>query len=107
MEHHQISPQDFIEKLDAGDIQKSQIIDVREQHEWAYYHLEGSKHMPMNSIPNQLDVLSKGEDLYIICAHGVRSDMVSQFLTEQGFDRVINVQGGMAAVSALRDFQYD
>jgi rhodanese-related sulfurtransferase len=107
MEELQISPGQFLKLLEKGEIDSKQIIDVREKMEWVYYHLEGSEHMPMNTIPERLEELPKDHVLYVICAHGVRSDMVCQYLHDQGFDQAINVQGGMAAVSGLRGFQYD
>jgi rhodanese-related sulfurtransferase len=107
MEETHIRPDQFLSKLEAGEIDSKQVIDVREKQEWEYYHLEGTQHIPMNIVPEKLEELAKDRKLYLICAHGVRSDMVCHFLQEQGFEQAINVLGGMAAVSGLRGFQYD
>lgn len=95
------------EQLSANKVTTVQIIDVREQAEWDYYHIEGSRHVPMNTIPGRLDELDSEQPLYIVCAHGVRSEKVCRFLAEQGYDDLTNIAGGMAAVSALEGFQYD
>jgi len=102
-----ISPKLFTEKLDKGELADAVIIDVREKMEWDYYHLEEARLIPMNSIPEQLDLLPKDRKLYIICAHGVRSAHVCYFLQGQGFGNAVNVEGGIAAVAMIRGFQYD
>ncbi|MFB9325267.1 rhodanese-like domain-containing protein [Paenibacillus aurantiacus] len=103
----QISPEKFVESLDAGEIDRAQIIDVREKEEWDYYHLEQSTWIPMQTIPSRLDELNPDQPLYIICAHGIRSDRVCAYLSEKGYSRLRNVVGGMAAVADLQGFEYD
>jgi hypothetical protein len=58
-------------------------------------------------LPLKADQWVKEQPFYIICAHGVRSFAVANYLVEQGFIDVTNVAGGMAAVAELRGFQYD
>jgi rhodanese-related sulfurtransferase len=102
-----ISPKEFLQ-LYENEIKDSQcIIDVRELMEWDYYHLEKSALLPMNTIPGYLNKLPRDKTLYIICAHGIRSHAVCEYLRKNGFDNVCNVSGGMAAVAQLRGFQYD
>ncbi|WP_127585319.1 rhodanese-like domain-containing protein [Paenibacillus koleovorans] len=107
MSYAYISPKAFHEKLNAWSPEQGMIVDVRERYEWDYYHLDESILMPMNTIPGRLEELSREGQLFIICAHGVRSETVSHFLAERGFDNVVNVNGGMAAFAELRGFQYD
>jgi rhodanese-related sulfurtransferase len=107
MHYTYIHPRAFVQKLEQWSPEEGSIIDVREHNEWDYYHLEESRLMPMNTIPARLEEFSKDDALYIICAHGVRSETVSHYLAEQGFTNVINVNGGMAVVAELRGFAYD
>jgi rhodanese-related sulfurtransferase len=107
MESLFIEPEEFNQKLQTGEIAASQVIDVREIAEWNFYHLEETKHIPMNTIPAKMSNLDEDEALYIICAHGVRSAAVCNYMAEHNFTKVINVEGGMAAVAELRGFQYD
>lgn len=102
-----IHPRLFQEALANKQLQNSLILDVREKAEWDYYHLEEAKLMPMNTIPLKLHEIPDDRNVYVICAHGVRSMMVCEYLRENGFDKAINVEGGMAAVAMLRGFQYD
>ncbi|MBD0380630.1 rhodanese-like domain-containing protein [Paenibacillus sedimenti] len=102
-----IQPHKFLEVLDQGQLQDSIIVDVREPYEWDYYHMEEAVLLPMQQIPHRMGELPENKDIYLVCAHGVRSYRVAEFLQENGFDRVINVEGGMAAIGTLRGFQYD
>lgn len=103
-----IEPEVFLKQVRAGELMKVQIIDVREQEEWDYYHLEQSTLIPLQTIPNHLEKFqSNGQPIYIICAHGVRSVAACRYLNERGISNLRNVAGGMAAVASLEGFQYD
>lgn len=107
METMFIEPEEFNQKLQAGEIAASQVIDVREITEWNYYHLEETRHIPMNTVPEMMSQLDEEETVYVICAHGVRSAAVCDYMAKHNFANVINVEGGMAAIAGLRGFQYD
>ncbi|WP_042162684.1 rhodanese-like domain-containing protein [Paenibacillus gorillae] len=106
-EWQDISADELLKLMDEGKLQREQVIDVRELHEWEYYHLESSLLIPMNSIPHRLGELDDDKPLYIVCAHGVRSAAVCRYLQEQGYGSLHNVEGGMAAIALLQGFQYD
>ncbi|WP_368784326.1 rhodanese-like domain-containing protein [Acinetobacter baumannii] len=42
--------------------------------------------------------MDKEQTIYVMCAHGVRSWHVMQYLLGNGFSRVVNVEGGMAEI---------
>lgn len=102
-----IEPKAFVDKLNAKQLGDALIIDVREAWEWEYYHLDEAKLIPMNTIPARMGELPEDQTLYIVCAHGVRSANVCYYLRQQGYEKVVNVDGGMAAVAMLKGFQYD
>ncbi|MBD2869620.1 rhodanese-like domain-containing protein [Paenibacillus arenilitoris] len=102
-----VTPEALLEGLGNGRIEPIQIIDVREPFEWDYYHLEGSIPIPMNTIPSRLGELDDSKTIYVICAHGVRSVAVCDFLDERGYGGIRNVEGGIAAVASLKGFAYD
>ncbi len=70
------------------------IIDVREQHEVAGGMIPGAVHIPMNDIPDRLDVFKEGVEYIIVCAAGVRSENVAAYLSANGYDAV-SMEGGM------------
>jgi rhodanese-related sulfurtransferase len=105
MQH--IDAAQFVKLIQGEQGEAACIIDVREQQEWDYYHLDEAELIPMNTIPSRMGEIPDDKDVYIVCAHGVRSQMVCSFLEQQGKRGVINVIGGMAAVAAQLGFQYD
>lgn len=108
MSFKSISPEEFLRTYeDKARMADAVVLDVREPAEWDYYHLEESVLMPVNSIPDKLEELPQDRTVYVICAHGVRSDMVCRYLQQHGRVNMVNVEGGMSAVAELRGFQYD
>lgn len=72
------------------------IIDVRENHEVALGIIPGAKHIPMGEIPNELKQFDENQTYYIVCAGGVRSANVVEYLNDHDIDAV-NIEGGMHA----------
>lgn len=103
MDKHNISANEFVELYEQGALDEAQIIDVREPYEWEMYHLDKAIHIPMNTIPEKQQEISKEKPVYLVCAHGVRSWHVTNYLLHQGLHNVINVEGGMAEISYLME----
>lgn len=73
------------------------LIDVREDAELNICAISGAKHIPMSRVPSCLDTLKNHKELVIMCHHGIRSSRVVNFLREQGFQNVHNLEGGIDA----------
>lgn len=72
----------------------AQLIDVRENDEWAAVHAQGATHIPMSEITGRIQEIDPDRDIYVICHLGGRSAQVCQYLENSlGWD-VINVEGG-------------
>jgi len=82
--------------LDDGET-KPVILDVREPWEVGVCKLDGATFIPMRQIPGRLSELDRDKDLVVLCHHGVRSQQVAYFLEQQGFEKIFNVRGGIAA----------
>jgi adenylyltransferase/sulfurtransferase len=80
----------------AGNYQ-GLLIDVREPDEHAAARIEGSRLIPLQTLPDQLDSLPQDREILIHCKVGGRSAKAVQFLLDQGFTDVKNVAGGMDA----------
>lgn len=102
-----VEPEAFLALIKEGKLTGDQVIDVREQMEWDYYHLEPSTLMPLNTIPERMDEIPVDKPVYLICAHGIRSVSACRYLHEKGYGNLRNVEGGMAAVALAQGFQYD
>jgi rhodanese-related sulfurtransferase len=70
------------------------LIDVREEGEAAICAIEGSRLIPMNTIPQRLGEIPRDRPVALYCHHGVRSMMAGQFLVRNGFD-VLSLAGGI------------
>lgn len=74
-------------------------IDVREEVELQHGMIEGSIHIPMQSIPGQLSTLGKhkNDTIVLICRSGIRSQQVGEYMEKMGFTDIINLADGMNA----------
>lgn len=99
----EIDPAEFVRLLLSGRLDNARIVDVREPQEWARYSLAEAERVPVRLVPLRISGWSKEEDIYVLCAHGVRSAAVCDYLRRNGFSRAVNVAGGLAAVAWLKD----
>jgi rhodanese-related sulfurtransferase len=72
------------------------LLDVREDDEWTAGHAPGALHVPMMEIPARADDVPTDRDVVVVCRVGARSAQVVAYLRQNGFDRVTNLDGGMA-----------
>lgn len=79
------------------------ILDVRETDEYAICRIEGSRLIPMNSVPARLAEIPQDVPVLVQCHHGGRSMKVTQFLRAKGYARVTNLKGGIDAWSLKVD----
>ncbi|QJD30346.1 rhodanese-like domain-containing protein [Methylococcus geothermalis] len=86
-----------VERLLKSAEPKPLLLDVREPNEFAYCRIEGSLHIPMGEIASRLNELDPDREIVVVCHHGMRSFQVAQFLETQGFERIINLSGGIDA----------
>jgi len=75
----------------------ARILDVREPFELQICAISGAAHIPMGRIPQQLADIPRDAHVLVMCHHGGRSARVTQFLRQNGFDKVSNIAGGIAA----------
>lgn len=73
------------------------ILDVREEAEFAFGHIEGAKSIPLGDLEARMKELDMDQELYVICRTGKRSDLAAQKLANAGFNKVYNVLPGMTA----------
>ena len=75
------------------------LIDVRRDDEWQAGHSPNAIHIALHELPARTAELPTGP-LYLICHAGVRSTQACLFLAQQGYSKLSNVTGGMAAWEA-------
>lgn len=73
------------------------MIDVREQSEYDAGHIPGITLIPMNSVPNRLSEIPTDKTVVLSCRSGNRSGQVFQYLKQQGYTNIHNLEGGIVA----------
>ncbi|MEM9558398.1 MAG: molybdopterin-synthase adenylyltransferase MoeB [Acidobacteriota bacterium] len=71
------------------------LLDVREPFEAEIATIEGALLIPLGELPRRLDELDRESILVVHCHHGGRSAQAVGFLRSQGFDRAVNLGGGI------------
>ncbi|CAN5662369.1 rhodanese-like domain-containing protein [soil metagenome] len=92
-----ITPRELKKRLEAGE--QPELLDVREPWEFEAARIEGSRLIPLGALPERVSELDPGRETVVICHHGTRSAYVTQSLDRTGFDRVLNLEGGLDAYS--------
>jgi len=74
------------------------LLDVREPYEYKEFHIENCIHIPLGDLEAKCESeLSKGDDIVVYCAMGMRSLDGAMILKEKGFNRVRSLEGGLTA----------
>ncbi len=89
----EITPLELKARLDRGD--DLVLLDVREPHETQICSLDGFTLVPLGDVPRRLEELDRQRDLVVYCRSGARSLRAVMFLRRQGFDRAVNLTGGI------------
>jgi adenylyltransferase/sulfurtransferase len=95
----EITPTELKERLDRGD--RLTIIDVREPFEWDIGNLEahGARLIPLKQVPQRMEEIDPGEEIVLQCRSGARSAQALGYLRQNGYERLLNLKGGILAWS--------
>ena len=74
-----------------------QVLDVRRLAEWKSGHIKEAIHIPLDRLAQNPGRLDRNTPVAAICAGGYRSSIATSIMEQQGFVRITNVVGGMAA----------
>lgn len=92
-------------QLDAGIKAKKdwQIVDVREPNEYATGHVPKAVNIPLGSLSQRINEISKDKDVILVDLNGTRAFTAWQTLTQKGYDshRVKVLVGGMEQWKSL------
>jgi rhodanese-related sulfurtransferase/rubrerythrin len=73
------------------------LLDVRQPFEYEEAHLPGAKLVPLPKLIDSLEEMERQKPVLVYCAVGGRSLMAAQLLSNQGFEEVYQMQGGIDA----------
>lgn len=88
-----ILPEELKKRLDAGE--KPILLDVREPWEFTICKIEGSVNISMSEPEKLINELNANDEIIAICHHGMRSFQVCNYLENNGFNKVLNLDGGI------------
>ena len=74
------------------------VFDVRKPGEYAAEHIENVSSTPLDFLNDYISEFPTNKDFYVHCAGGYRSVIASSILKARGFNKVIDVAGGYAAI---------
>ncbi len=82
---------------------KLNIVDVRNETEYANGHLENAQNIPLSNMTDfaQLASLDEEHNLYIHCAGGYRSVIAASLMKRQGLHNLRNILGGWNSIKLL------
>ena len=88
-----------IDELKKMPREEYQLIDVREDSEWAAGHAAGAIHLGKGIIERDIEtkVPDKTETLVLYCGGGFRSALVADTLQKMGYQNPISLDGGWRA----------
>jgi rhodanese-related sulfurtransferase len=92
-----IQEEDFREtkkRIDAGE--KMQLVDTREDAEWARGHIPGAIHLGKGVIERDIEKTIPDKDARIVlyCGGGFRSALAADNLQKMGYRNVVSMDGG-------------
>lgn len=90
-----ISAAQLAERLETGAAPF--VLDVREPEELADGTIAGAVNVPMDEVAGRLHELPPDRDIVVVCHLGGRSAFITAMLNGKGFDRAVNLTGGMDA----------
>jgi rhodanese-related sulfurtransferase len=98
---HPISSKELSERMQNGE--ELNLLDVREVMEYHTYNI-GGKNVPLSALSNNINALeyNKSVELIVICKAGLRSETARTILTENGYEQVRNLTGGLMALHKLK-----
>jgi thiosulfate sulfurtransferase len=73
------------------------VVDNRDIQSFESRHIQGAKHLSNDNVQQFLNDTDRTKPVICCCYHGHSSQQVGQFLLQQGFTEVYNLDGGFEA----------
>lgn len=101
---------DYIQSLSAADVAELMeqtpinILDVRKKSEHDSEHIIGAENAPLDYVNDSMAQIDKNKTYYVHCAAGYRSMIFNSILRARGYNNLIDIQGGFAAMKESGKF---
>ena len=87
----QIAPEQVHERAD-----EIELVDVRLSEEWDAGHIDGAKHIPLDSLSTRAGEIDRSKQVVLYCRSGDRSGGAADALEASGWN-VSSMEGGLVA----------
>jgi len=87
-----MTPKELKQRMDAGTAPL--ILDVREQEEFKIVNLGGVL-IPLGELTSRHQELDPEKEIVVLCHHGIRSAHAVGFLRSVGYEKAVNLDGGI------------
>jgi sulfur-carrier protein adenylyltransferase/sulfurtransferase len=91
----EITVDELKSRLDAGE--QILIVDVRNPEEFQICRIPGSVLLPLPELGRRFGELDAAKEIILHCKSGMRSQKAQQFLREKGYQKTLNLKGGILA----------
>ncbi|WP_035095409.1 HesA/MoeB/ThiF family protein [Aquimarina megaterium] len=82
-------------------VKNAQFIDVRETHEQPKIEYLNPIYIPLGSLKQKLDTISKQKETIVFCQSGIRSKKALDVLLQNGFRNISHIKGGAIALHEI------
>ena len=87
-------------ELQAADLSKVTLVDVRTPDEFALGALKGAVNIPLDDMRERMKEIPQDKPVYLYCGVGLRGYLASNILLQNGFGEVKNLIGGLKLYKA-------
>jgi rhodanese-related sulfurtransferase len=94
-----VTQQALVERQQQGEADLV-VVDVRSPEEFAAGHVPGAINIPHDRIGERLAEVPRDKDVVLYCQSGRRAGIAAQVLAEQGYTRLLHLEGDIAAWKA-------
>ncbi|MBD1391609.1 rhodanese-like domain-containing protein [Mucilaginibacter glaciei] len=97
----QISAAELQRRMGNGEI--FNLLDVREVIEYHTFNI-GGQNIPVAKLADNLTTLryNKKDEIIVICSAGIRSEAAVNILSQNGYNHVLNLTGGLKALHKIK-----
>ncbi|MCY4021257.1 MAG: rhodanese-like domain-containing protein [Chloroflexi bacterium] len=89
-----IDSEAYREQFGNQDNDEYQLIDVREEEEYAAARIPGTINIPLSEFPARIDEISEDSPVLLVCNTGIRSSQAALFLAGMGYEDLYNIEDG-------------
>ena len=89
-----LSNEDYRQQFASGAKGDYQLIDVREDDEYAEAHLPGAINIPLSEFMARVDEIDEDQPALLVCNTGVRSSQAAMYLASLGYEQLYNLEDG-------------